>query len=177
MTLTVEPGCYIRAADDVPRALWNIGVRIEDNALVTTGGCEILTDAAPISIDDIEALMATARLMLPVAIVGGGPVGLSLALLLRQAGIGCEVFDARPAGAGFGDRRVLALSHGTRQIFQRLDTWTAIGAAPIADHPRLAARASRPHMIRAEDRRAGARLRREAGRVASSAGKPALPPA
>ncbi|MBV6476963.1 MAG: Xaa-Pro aminopeptidase [Rhodocyclaceae bacterium] len=58
MTLTVEPGCYIRAADDVPRALWNIGVRIEDNALVTTGGCEILTDAAPISIDDIEALMA-----------------------------------------------------------------------------------------------------------------------
>lgn len=69
--------------------------------------------------------------MLPVAIVGGGPVGLSLALLLRQADIGCEVFDARPAGAGFGDRRVLALSHGTRQIFQRLDTWTEIGAAPI----------------------------------------------
>ena len=57
MTLTVEPGCYIRAADDVPPALWNIGVRIEDNALVTASGCEILTRAAPKSIDDIEAEM------------------------------------------------------------------------------------------------------------------------
>ncbi|MBM3391565.1 MAG: M24 family metallopeptidase [Betaproteobacteria bacterium] len=58
MTLTVEPGCYIRAADDVPQALWNIGIRIEDNALVTADGCEILTDAAPKSVSDIEALMA-----------------------------------------------------------------------------------------------------------------------
>ena len=60
MTLTVEPGCYIRAAADVPRALWNIGVRIEDNALVTADGCEILTDAAPKTPGDVEALMATA---------------------------------------------------------------------------------------------------------------------
>ncbi len=58
MTLTVEPGCYIRAADDVPQALWNIGVRIEDNALVTAGGCEILTAAAPKAVGEIEALMA-----------------------------------------------------------------------------------------------------------------------
>lgn len=58
MTLTVEPGCYIRAADDVPRALWDIGVRIEDNAFVTATGCEILTDAAPRAISEIESLMA-----------------------------------------------------------------------------------------------------------------------
>jgi Xaa-Pro aminopeptidase len=58
MTLTVEPGCYIRAADDVPPALWNIGIRIEDNALITASGCEILTDAAPKTVADIEALMA-----------------------------------------------------------------------------------------------------------------------
>jgi Xaa-Pro aminopeptidase len=58
MTLTVEPGCYIRAADDVPQALWNIGVRIEDNALVTASGCEILTAAAPKTVAEIEALMA-----------------------------------------------------------------------------------------------------------------------
>jgi Xaa-Pro aminopeptidase len=58
MTFTVEPGCYIRAADDVPKALWNIGVRIEDNVLVTADGCEILTECAPKTIADIEALMA-----------------------------------------------------------------------------------------------------------------------
>jgi Xaa-Pro aminopeptidase len=38
-------------------ALWNIGIRIEDNALVTADGCEILTEAAPKSIVEIEALM------------------------------------------------------------------------------------------------------------------------
>lgn len=69
--------------------------------------------------------------MLAVAIVGGGPVGLALALMLRRAGVGCEVFDARPAGAVADDRRVLALSHGTRQILERLDAWTTIGATPI----------------------------------------------
>ncbi|MDR2239890.1 MAG: aminopeptidase P N-terminal domain-containing protein [Zoogloeaceae bacterium] len=60
MTLTVEPGCYIRAADDVPPALWNIGVRIEDDALVTPSGCEILTEAAPKSVDAIEDWMVRA---------------------------------------------------------------------------------------------------------------------
>ena len=61
MVLTVEPGCYIRPADDVPEAFWNIGVRIEDDAVVTPGGCEIITAAAPKKIADIEALMRDAR--------------------------------------------------------------------------------------------------------------------
>lgn len=58
MTLTVEPGCYIRPADDVPVAFHNIGVRIEDDVLVTRSGCEILTADAPKTIAAIEALMA-----------------------------------------------------------------------------------------------------------------------
>ncbi len=55
--LTLEPGCYIRPADDVPEAYWNIGIRIEDDALVTDTGCELITAAAPKAIADIEALM------------------------------------------------------------------------------------------------------------------------
>lgn len=58
MLLTVEPGCYIRAAADVPAAFHDIGVRIEDDALVTETGCEIITQAAPKTIAAIEALMA-----------------------------------------------------------------------------------------------------------------------
>ncbi len=56
--LTVEPGCYIRPADGVPEAFWNIGIRIEDDALVTDSGCDILTAGTPKSVADIEALMA-----------------------------------------------------------------------------------------------------------------------
>ncbi len=61
MTLTVEPGLYIRAAEDVPARLRNIGVRIEDDVLVTDAGCEVLTAEAPKAVADIEALMRDAR--------------------------------------------------------------------------------------------------------------------
>ena len=57
MTLTVEPGCYIRPAEDVPRQFWNTGVRIEDDVVVTASGCEVLTAAAPKSVRDLEALV------------------------------------------------------------------------------------------------------------------------
>jgi Xaa-Pro aminopeptidase len=58
MVLTVEPGCYIRPADGVPERLWNIGVRIEDDAVVTDTGCDIITAAAPKAPAEIEALMS-----------------------------------------------------------------------------------------------------------------------
>ena len=57
MMLTVEPGCYIRQAEGVPEAYWNIGVRIEDDVLVTEHGCELITAETPKSIADIEALV------------------------------------------------------------------------------------------------------------------------
>ena len=56
MTLTVEPGLYIRPADDVPEAFWNIGIRIEDDVAVTESGCEVLT-SPPKTVDEIEAWM------------------------------------------------------------------------------------------------------------------------
>jgi len=60
MVFTVEPGCYIRAADDVPQALWNIGIRIEDNVVITEQGCEVLTEAAPKTVEAITELMRQA---------------------------------------------------------------------------------------------------------------------
>ena len=57
MVLTVEPGCYVRPGEGVPEKFWNIGVRIEDDALVTPSGCEIITAAAPKKVGEIEALM------------------------------------------------------------------------------------------------------------------------
>ena len=57
MVLTIEPGIYVRPAEGVPEVFWNIGIRIEDDALVTAQGCHILTHKAPKNIADIEALM------------------------------------------------------------------------------------------------------------------------
>lgn len=57
MVLTVEPGCYIRAGDGVPEQFADIGVRIEDDVLVTENGHEVLTRAAPKTLAEIETLM------------------------------------------------------------------------------------------------------------------------
>lgn len=57
MALTVEPGCYVRPADNVPEQFWNIGIRIEDDAIVTESGCDIITIDAPKTVADIESLM------------------------------------------------------------------------------------------------------------------------
>jgi len=57
MVLTIEPGLYVRPADDVPEAFWNIGIRIEDDAIVTSGGCELITRGVPVIASEIEALM------------------------------------------------------------------------------------------------------------------------
>lgn len=70
--------------------------------------------------------------MKPVAIVGGGPVGLALALALHRRGVSAEIFEARSRQATRGDARVLALSHGTRQVLEWLGVWSAIEQTPIA---------------------------------------------
>lgn len=59
MVLTVEPGIYIPTDDKgIPRKWRGIGIRIEDDVLVTANGHEVLTDALPKKADEIEALMA-----------------------------------------------------------------------------------------------------------------------
>ena len=63
MTLTVEPGIYISPDNQQVAKKWRgIGIRIEDDVVVTKQGCEILTAGVPKSVADIEALMAAARI-------------------------------------------------------------------------------------------------------------------
>jgi Xaa-Pro aminopeptidase len=57
MVLTIEPGLYVRPAPGVPEQFWNIGIRIEDDAIVTVTGCELITRDVPVKADEIEALM------------------------------------------------------------------------------------------------------------------------
>ena len=57
MVLTIEPGLYVRPAEGVPEAFHHIGIRIEDDAIVTDTGCELITRGVPVQADEIEALM------------------------------------------------------------------------------------------------------------------------
>jgi len=57
MVLTIEPGIYVRPAPGVPERFHNIGIRIEDDAIVTADGCELITRAVPVDGAEIEALM------------------------------------------------------------------------------------------------------------------------
>jgi Xaa-Pro aminopeptidase len=56
MVLTVEPGLYIHPSDDVPEDYWNIGIRIEDDVLITERSHDVLSRDAPKHIGEIEAL-------------------------------------------------------------------------------------------------------------------------
>jgi len=60
MVMTIEPGIYIPAGSKgVPKKWWNIGVRIEDDVLVTRDGHEVLSAGAPKGVEEIEALVGS----------------------------------------------------------------------------------------------------------------------
>jgi 2-octaprenyl-6-methoxyphenol hydroxylase len=61
-----------------------------------------------------------------VTVVGGGPAGMAIALALHRNGVAAEIVDARARGAAIADKRILALSHGARQILEWLGVWAAI---------------------------------------------------
>ncbi|MDP3669875.1 MAG: aminopeptidase P N-terminal domain-containing protein [Telluria sp.] len=57
MVVTLEPGIYVRPAPGVPERYWNIGIRIEDDAVVTETGSELISRGVPVAAADIEKLM------------------------------------------------------------------------------------------------------------------------
>ena len=59
MVVTLEPGLYVRPAPGVAERWWNIGIRIEDDAVVTADGCELISRGVPVDAAAIEALMST----------------------------------------------------------------------------------------------------------------------
>ena len=90
MVTTVEPGIYVhRDLDCDPNALKELGVRIEDDLLVTAGGYENLTAAIPKRVDELEALVGSERTRSRVNVLllgGSGFMGRHLANALKKRG-------------------------------------------------------------------------------------------
>ena len=183
MVLTVEPGTYIRPADNVPDDFWDIGIRIEDDVLVTRNGNrepdarraedggrgrggmpQVSDEAARRRRRRLGGKHrgAPCRAMLhDVVVVGAGPVGSTLALPLAAGDVDVTILDARPVGQTARGDRSLALSHGARLILERLGVWDALSLAPGALTPIVAHR----HF-------AGRRLRTDAARRGTSTAFP-----
>jgi len=67
-----------------------------------------------------------------IIIVGGGPVGATLALLLAKQGIAVTVLEARKQGAAYDESRALALSYGSRRILEKLGVWESLAISATA---------------------------------------------
>lgn len=67
-----------------------------------------------------------------IIIVGGGPVGATLALTLRKQGLRATLLEARVPGAAHADQRALALSYGTRVILEKLGLWSQLAEQATA---------------------------------------------
>lgn len=68
-----------------------------------------------------------------VLVLGAGPVGMTLALALADSGLRVRLLDRRARGAWADDPRGLALSHGCRQLLERLNAWNAAAGTPIKE--------------------------------------------
>jgi Xaa-Pro aminopeptidase len=57
MVITIEPGLYIPVDPDIPEEFCGLGMRIEDDILITENGCEVLSKSAPKTVAEIEMVM------------------------------------------------------------------------------------------------------------------------
>ena len=140
MALTVEPGIYIRPSPRIPKEFWNIGIRIEDEVLVTAHAAEVLTAALEKTPEAIEALVQMTQTF-DIAIVGGGMVGASLAVAL--APLGLEVALDRSDRARFSVAAELRRAHHGAVERQPPDSRDSGGVARSQDRrPRRYARST-----------------------------------
>ncbi|MEP7085224.1 MAG: NAD(P)-binding protein, partial [Betaproteobacteria bacterium] len=66
-------------------------------------------------------------------IVGGGPIGATLALALRDSGLSFRVLDSRPSGGLGAGERTLALAHNARLTFERVGIWSRLSSVTPID--------------------------------------------
>lgn len=69
-----------------------------------------------------------------LVIVGGGPVGLVLALAMQKQGLPAKILEAKRKGAAYQDKRALALSYGTKVILDKLNVWSELVSETTAIH-------------------------------------------
>ncbi len=179
MVLTVEPGCYIRPGAGVPEHFAGIGVRIEDDALVTESG---LRDPHRGGAEDrrrhrsADASRVSDRAERPRRVVIGGGPGRrgARAGARRERGLRVQLLEAREAACARPTTRPLALSYGSRLILERLGVWDELEPRH-ADraHPRFAARRFRTH--RADGARSGTAGARLCRRLRSAARRVSTP--
>ena len=131
MVITVEPGIYIAENDDrAPKEWRGTGIRIEDDIHITSGAPEVLSLAAPKNPREIESIVGRPSgrrytLMLTrqcnIAIVGAGPVGMTLALVLSHIGYDITLIEKTPedgAGNSTRDARTIVLNWASVQLLK-----------------------------------------------------------
>ena len=135
-TLTVEPGCYVRPADNVPEHFWNIGIRIEDDVLITKTGNEVLTKNAIKKVADIEAHMAQCSKSEThneaYCDCWRWPSRRGAGVVIAAARYSFYHAGSAQQGASHQDKRALALSYGSRLILEKLNVWHAVEAKATA---------------------------------------------
>jgi len=82
-------------------------------------------------VTDPSLITPHSSLKTDVLVIGAGPVGMTLALALADSPLRVLLLDRQPGGSWLKDPRALALSHGTRQLLERLNAWNASAATAI----------------------------------------------
>ena len=138
MVLTVEPGLYIAMDTDVPAQYRGIGIRIEDDIVITEDGNENLTAGVVKKSGRYRGADGGGAPAMSVLIVGGGMTGATLALAISRLTGGTLPVHLVEASApdsaqhpGF-DARAIALAAGTCQQLARVDIWQEIADCATA---------------------------------------------